>query len=453
MNSILELQNEFPKRLQHAIREAADNQNSNNRNKTATPKLFLSQVQDAFADWLFEAALFEDLSGCLNDTRDTEQQVEMALRFFPQVLRIRRYGLFPIFWLCRSIRSVSFIPLFAKLGVELGLFQEYERGGLVFGANGMDIFSQLAATTCRGGSTNTTTNKYVISKRNHQDMVDATFLAVIQTLRKNKLMKKSDIYKYKMIDILCNNEVYFPKKRFLYLVDWDPSALLSNNSSGRCDKSTKNTTISLSVGLISRFLFADTTKENDNNDLTGLRMLFELSMKYYPAELGFLFDTIYSVDNDKKPSSFRKKMKRKHSKKRGLDEGGSNHSQTGGGGNENGSDHFQDTKVTINEGNSTSLFQFACDTHGKEVVQGIVDDLFYVQMKKDVGFTRRALLRAATAPCDNDTETEGGDVGGAEVIFFLMQRDPSLLLLHPTTTTKRNVIPLPSLQSSTFDAL
>jgi len=87
-------------------------------------------------------------------------------------------------------------------------------------------------------------------------------------------------------------------------------------------------------------------------------------------------------------------MKRKHSKKRGLDEGGSNHSQTGGGGNENGRNHFQDTKVTINEGNSTSLFQFACDTHGKEVVQGIVDDLFYVQMKKDVGFTRRALLRA-----------------------------------------------------------
>jgi len=265
MNSILELQNEFPKRLQHAIREAADNEN-----------IFLSQVQDAFADWLFEAALFEDLSGCLNDTRDTEQQVEMALRFFPQVLSNRRYGLFPIFWLCRSIRSVSFIPLFAKLGVELGLFQEYERGGLVFGANGMDIFSQLAATTCLGGPT---TTKDVISKRNHQEMVDATFLAAIQTLRKNKLMKKSDIYKYKMIDILCNNEVYFAEKRFLYLVDWDPSALLSNNSNGRCDKSTKNTTISLSVGLITRFLFADTTKEDDNTDLTGLRMLFELSMK------------------------------------------------------------------------------------------------------------------------------------------------------------------------------
>jgi hypothetical protein len=416
MNIILELQNEFPRRLRHTIREANNNhKNSRNKSNRKNPKIFLSQVQDAFAIWLFEAALSEDLSGCLNDKHDMEQQVELALRFFPKVLSLQRYGLFPIFWLCRSIRSVSFIPLFARLGVELGLFQEYERGGLVFGTNGtneMDVFSQLAATTCREDNSNSNSNN--LNKREHQEIVDAKFLAVIKKLRKSKLMKKSDIYKYKMIDILCNNKnnhqsSVFPEKRFRYLVDWDPIVLLSNNGRGKSPKT-------LSVRLISRFIFADTYNDKDKGDMTGLRMLFELSMKYYPAELGFLFDTIYSVDDGKKPSICRKK---KPSKKRSLDEG-SNHSR-GGGDNDN---HVLDFE------NSTSLFQFACDTHGKKVVQGIVDDLLYFQMTKDVNFTRKALLRAATASCESETEGAGGS---AKVIFLLMKRDPTLFRLVPTT--------------------
>lgn len=396
---VLERRNEFPERLRCAIEKASlDEKSSRN------PTIFLSRIQDEFQDWLFEAALpNEDSCRGLDDERDTEQQVELALRFFPRVLCHRRYGLFPIFWLTKSTRSVSFIPLFARLGAELGLFRESERGGLVFGTNGMDVFSQLAATA--------TTRACGESAEPRQEVVDAKFLAVIEKLREAKLMRRSDICRYKMIDILCHQS-FFPEQRFRYLVDWCPSALLSNYGRGKIK--------TISVRLITRFF--------DKDDISGIRMLFELSMKYYPAELGFLFDTIYTVDDEKKPSSFRKKPI-------GFSNSNSNSKRNRRFivGQDNDVGASEDNLPPPLENSITSLFEFACDTYGKKEVQRIVDKLLFLQMTKDTNFTRKAVVRAAAScePSDN----------GAESIFLLMQRDPTLLQLNPAIAVRKPGVP------------
>jgi len=389
---IVERQNEFPQRIRCAIKSA-------NR-RTKNPKVFLLVVRNALADWLFEIALSttvtitsdNDNGNCygLDDEIDTQKQVELALRFFPEVLCLRRYGLFPIFWLSKSIRSVSFIPLFARLGVELQLFQESERGGLVFGSNGMDVFSQLAASCAE--------NKR--SDEDQQEVVDAKYLAVIKKLRKYKLMKKSDICKYDMIDILCKQAV-FPEKRFRYLIDWNPSALLSNNGNSKI----------ISIRLITKFF--------DKKDISGLKMLFELSMKYFPVEIGFLFDTFYSVDGETLPSSFRKKKARSSfskkntsSKRRGLLDD-SEHTRE----SRDGSGHRRVNKAFFE--NETSLYQFACEVYGTKKAQDLIDSMMYAQMNKDPNFTRKALIHAASS---GDTEEDG-----AQTMFLLLQRDPTII--------------------------
>jgi len=65
--------------------------------------------------------------GGLDSIIDTEDQVEVAIRSFPHVLTEKRTqsdvcspNSHPIDCLTTSIRSLSFIPLLARLGIELG---------------------------------------------------------------------------------------------------------------------------------------------------------------------------------------------------------------------------------------------------------------------------------------------------------------------------------------------
>jgi len=432
---VLQRRDEFPERIRIAIDEARERRKSSKK-----PKIFLAQVQNALADWIFEAAGESGSGGGkdgfasrgLDDRRDTRRQVEIALRCFPEVLRQRRYGLFPIMWLSKSIRSASFIPLFAKLGVELGIFQDCDRGGLVFGANGMDVFSQLAASSCcrrrdvaEEDEDERRENRREGDDASHQREVDVLFLGVYEELRAMNLMKRSDIRAFKIMDILCRQKV-FPERRFRYFVDWDPSVLLSdnnNNGGGGCDSSNKT----VSIRLIKRFF--------DKKDISGLKMLFELAVRYYPVELGFLFDTMYSVDGEKKPSSFRKKKKRssfekkkkkKHhpgSKRRinvNDDMNRSDHTAMSLNSNNNNSDHSRTSIVPLFE-HSTSLFEFACDVHGRETVEALVDSMLHDRMTKDPDFTRKALVRAAIG----DEER-----GAAEIVYRLLRKDPTVLLLR-----------------------
>ena len=361
---VIERKNEFPSRLRSAISKAKDDYYDQ-------PEVFLSIIRDELADYIIELAVSKDDTKGLNDERDTEQQVELAIRFFPEVLFQRRCGLFPIFWLSKSMKAISFIPLFAKLGTEFDFFRNVERGGLIFGTNGMDVFSQLASTCA---NYNCTACKR--SDEEHQQFVDKKFLAVLQRLRKDNLMTKTDIREFNMIDILCKQTV-FPEQRFKYLVDWDPSTLLANNGQGGRV---------LSLRLVSRFF--------DKNDISGFRMFYELAMNYYPLEIGFIFHKMMNNNNNNNNNNT--SIKKSISK------------------SSNNNDKWDSSSALLKK--SVSLFHIACEAYGEEQVRTIVDSGIYTQMKNDPNFTRKALIHATS--CEESIRMES--------VYILLHRDPTI---------------------------
>ena len=472
MTMVLDAKDGFPEPLRIVIDAAAAAHKK--------PKVFLAHIQNEFVNWLL---IIHDNDTGLDEDRDTFQQVELALRFFPKVLSSRKHhGLFPLLWLTRSHKSVSFVPLFAKLGAELGNFHANERGGMVFGRE--SVFSQLAASTTTTTATTTTTihrntnnnsntdesNGHAgddTSKKQQQhqqeeeeqdDLVtDCKFLNVIRELRACNLMTESDVLEYNMIETLCKQQSSFPKQRFLYLIDWNPKALLSNynttaasttittSTTSGSNNNNNNNNNNISPRLVSFFLkettttttsgsqTTTTTTTTTTNGLDGAKTLFGLAMKYYPNELGFLFDTTYVVDGEKKPSSFRqlhgkkKTMKKLVSKRKLVVVAGAEDEDAAAAAAATVEDEptTNETKEDTNNSNNnnccfvTSLFEFACDAYGREKVHSIVDGLVHQQMQKDANFTKKAVIRAATRNREESAET----------IFLMMQTDPSLLFV------------------------
>jgi hypothetical protein len=109
------------------------------------------------------------------------------------------------------VKAVSFLPLLARLAIELGLFEEEERGGLLIKS---DYDDNVLQNLMRSGT----------SERNnmgHHVTMDAKYLQVLMQLRKMGPLKKDDIHqRYGLLHNLCNNVYhYFPEKRFQFLVE------------------------------------------------------------------------------------------------------------------------------------------------------------------------------------------------------------------------------------------
>ena len=151
-DTIIKRKREFPGQLRTAIDEATE--------ENLLPAAFLSRIESKLADWLSEnwkAVNFDESKG-LNCDRDTEAEVEFAIRLFPNVLSMKIDGRYLIYWQSRNrndeynLKTVSFIPLLAKLGIELNQgiephqFTEEERGGLtgVVSNNINNVFVRLA---------------------------------------------------------------------------------------------------------------------------------------------------------------------------------------------------------------------------------------------------------------------------------------------------------------------
>ena len=127
---IVKRKSEFPVKIREAIEDAIEE----------SPQSFLRTIESKLLDLLWDnfKAWPIDATKGLNCDRDTEAEVEVAIRFFPNVLSYDRYhgGYYPIYAQFRNfggdenLKAASFIPLFAKLGIELGQFEEEERGGL-----------------------------------------------------------------------------------------------------------------------------------------------------------------------------------------------------------------------------------------------------------------------------------------------------------------------------------
>jgi len=264
--AILERKQDFPGRLRTAIDEAKEENN-------LSPADFLSRIESKLADWLSENwdVVRIDKSKGLNCDRDTEAEVELAIRFFPKVLSMKRNGRWPIFWQLSSLygecnlKAASFVPLFAKLAIELNQFTEEERGGLICGE--LNVLRNLAENF-----------RHENDKDYHQ-LVDETFLVVIKRLRESGLFKKDDMKKCDMIRNLCGRRDSFPEHRFRYLVDWDPSCLMMPSSSG---------------WLPIQYVVLRC------NFIQGFKTVLEVGVQHFPQEMAGLFLFRLHWDGDRR---------------------------------------------------------------------------------------------------------------------------------------------------------
>jgi hypothetical protein len=198
----------------------------------------------------------------LDSDRDTEAQVEAIVRVFPGVLTRRHMAQYPIellafarnedrVWQC-NVKAVSFIPTFARIATEFDLFTEELRGGLLCEDNDGDNILQhlvLSSNLSLG--------------RDHNRIVDETFLKVLTQLRKLGLLKKQDIQRYSLLRNLCRED-HFAEKRFRFLVEWDPSTLLHPDQIGE---------LPLHHVIVSPIM-------------QGFQMTFEAGIKYFPKKKG-----------------------------------------------------------------------------------------------------------------------------------------------------------------------
>ncbi|OEU07200.1 hypothetical protein FRACYDRAFT_251527 [Fragilariopsis cylindrus CCMP1102] len=212
-----------------------------NRNKiNALIKEFLEKLEDDIHDMFFDTTYDAetDTYDGLDSDRDTEEEVETAIRFFPEVLSRRKdvyAGIlhYPIQalasacnedgdWQC-NVKTVSFIPIVARLAIEFDLFEEDERGGLLcLDSDGDNVLHLLMLTD----------DTIVENLEKIYRAIDDKYLQVLIQLRKLGLLKKEDIERYSLLNFLCEKD-YFAEKRLRFLVEWDPNALTQTDRFGQ----------------------------------------------------------------------------------------------------------------------------------------------------------------------------------------------------------------------------
>jgi hypothetical protein len=221
VNSILEKHGKFPVQNRNSIDELVDR--------------FLEQVGNSVHDLLCSNDADADNYRGLDSDRDTEDEVETAVRFFPDVLS-RRAGHFDEYpiqlmhclygasgYRC-NLKAVSFVPIVARLAVEYGMFGENERGGLLVEE---DPDSENTLQRLVSSSHFLDDNPDNIE---HNELVDAKYLQVLIQLRKLGLLKKKDICNFDLLTFLCRTKDYFPKKRVHFLSQWDSNELTRPDS-------------------------------------------------------------------------------------------------------------------------------------------------------------------------------------------------------------------------------
>ncbi|OEU07581.1 hypothetical protein FRACYDRAFT_251003 [Fragilariopsis cylindrus CCMP1102] len=257
--SVLEKKDKFSLRTRDKTDELVEN--------------FLENLEDDIHEMLCDNDIMgedgEEYGG-LDSDRDTEAEVETAIRFFPEVLSRREDqfdgNIYPIQLLALArddedgdlqcnVKAVSFIPIVARLAIEFGLFEEDKRGGLL---------CEYDYNEDKGDNV-----LYHLMIMGHE-YIDTKYLQVLIQLRKLGLLKKEDIQRYDLLHNLCNGKSYsaekryhyFAENRFKFLVEWDPSALTQTYHDGQLP--------------MHHAIFS----------IQGFRLVFAAGIHYYPKKKG-----------------------------------------------------------------------------------------------------------------------------------------------------------------------
>ena len=196
-------------------------------------KKFIRNVKNDIFKTFTDTRTEEEGYNGLDSDRDTEDEVEAAIRCCPEVLarKAERYG-YPI--KCLTImrgnnsassyfintKAVAFVPLFARLAIEFHVFEEDERGGLLTNNRMINVLKFLVEHSHAGPWPR------VQIDEQQQERLDTTLLAVLTQLRQLNYFVKDDIQEYNLVHGLCKKWNYFAQHRFRFLIEWDPSSLL-----------------------------------------------------------------------------------------------------------------------------------------------------------------------------------------------------------------------------------
>ncbi len=314
MDLIIQHRSEFPSKLKTAIEEALEDaehlSSSNNPLADAStrrrswhysrvnPKVFLKRVYEAvkvfFLGVLYRATdAYEHhhwLLGWygLDDTVDTVDEAEVAIRCFPQILNqtthLERTGLhraLPIHMLLVNAQTVTFVPLFGQLGHELGTFSDGEKGGLASCKN-LSVVGQLLCNTM--AATAETSRAQFLHRAPNTDKVDEASMAVLVRIRELGLVTQEDIRSLDLVmdllDASSYREAGFIETRLRFLIDWEPNLLLN------CDNDGSN------------LLHASCVFQNFRHkerfcgkgvEVRIFEVIFERGIQYFPKQVGFLF--------------------------------------------------------------------------------------------------------------------------------------------------------------------
>jgi len=153
------------------------------------------------------------------------------------------YGYLPIQSAAQYKESVHFVPLLAKEGIKHKVGGDNGRGGLLVSYR--HVLHQLVSN-------------------DGDDTHDTVYLNAMMELRESNLLRKKDIKDYDLLYMACNPDL---KSRFGFLADWCREGLKTHTHGG----------LPIIHGII------------DDCNIKCFSVFLEASLKYYPNDLGVLF--------------------------------------------------------------------------------------------------------------------------------------------------------------------
>ena len=260
---ILQERLDFPFRTRNTIVELAQQ--------------FVDGVGDDIKDMITDTRSVEEGYEGLDSDRDTEKEVEKAIRFYPESLTRRggQFGEIPCQCLMYmydntthtylfNVKAASFIHLFVSLAIKFNSFEEEERGGLLFEDDIGEITLQFLV--------------HFVDNDHQQRNDDTTCLAVLIRLRQSGLLKKEDIQQYELVHRICLTP-YFSEHKFRFFAEWCPESLIQINEN---------------EGILPLHWAA-------NND-QSFRLVLDAVFRYYPRWRGL--HALFRMRNYNNDSSF-----------------------------------------------------------------------------------------------------------------------------------------------------
>lgn len=303
MKLIIENRLWFPARLREAITRASRSSSKTNSKdlEEPSPERFLSEVYEAFKFFFFgKQVVSNDNDGenddsiennnagpfswwhGLNSDVDTEEEAELAIRLFPNILMEKQKisalssmnDCYPIYILLVCSKSLPFIPLLAELGVELGSgrFVNNERGGLTCFMRNV-IFNLIHNNVLRDD---------LDKEASSPEKLDELSAVVMARLKEKGLMKVMDIYEFDLLEMLLYwsaKKRREAKQRFRVLINCNPSILVECERGGNLLRNYLHDFLSSTDGCESK----------ERVSLPTFRMIFQLGISHFPNELGFVF--------------------------------------------------------------------------------------------------------------------------------------------------------------------